>query len=144
MSLTINAMSSRIFYRQTGAGFESFEMRILDNHGFMAGIALALLGLAAALAVLVPGQPILFGLAILPVMAMVNAESSMLYNRGLPTGTLHCQILILILSAGFLSILIGHPVNGIAALVGFAFYALAILPGVFALHRATLSQGHAR
>jgi hypothetical protein len=139
LSLTINAMSSRIFYRQTGAGFESFERRILDYSKAILMITLGLAAVAAAVALLARNVPIAFGLAILPVMAMVNAESSMLYNRGLPLGTLHCQMLIFLLSVGLLSVLIGHPAMALIALAFFAFYTLAIIPSVLRSHGTMLA-----
>jgi hypothetical protein len=138
LSLTINAMSSRIFYRQTGAGFESLERTVLDRSALIGRVAIGLGLVAAGFALAAPDAPIAFGLAILPILAMVNALSSMLYNRGLPLGTLHCQILVLFLSTGLLAILLGQAWPGVLALVASAIYASAALPSVLRSHRARL------
>lgn len=138
VSLTINAMSSRIFYRQIGTGLESLERAALDRSAPVMGLAAALAAIAAGLALAVPNKPIVFGLAIFPMMAMINAQSSMLYNRGLPHGTLHCQILILLLSAGLLAALLDRGWWAVLALAAFGAYAWAVLPSVLTTHRAKL------
>lgn len=143
VSLTINAMSSRIFYRQTGAGFEAFEMRVLAFSRTILGSAIALTGIAAVVALALPHLPAAYSFTILPIMAMVNAESSMLYNRGLPSGTMHCQILILLLSLSFLFVLVGHQIAVLVALAAFVGYVLAVIPTVLRSHRSVLAPGAA-
>lgn len=140
VSLTINAMSSRIFYRQTGSGFESFEATMLDRRRLLLGGVIVLTAAACAMALAAPRLPILFAIAILPIMAMINAESSMLYNRGIPSGTLQCQLLILGLSAALLAVMLGHVVVGIGILALFLLYGGMLMPRVLALHRAMLGM----
>ncbi|MEN2749578.1 hypothetical protein [Sphingomonas sp. T9W2] len=140
ISLTINAMSSRIFYRQTGSGFESFEATILDKRRLLLGGVTAFAVIGGVVALAAPQLPILFAIVILPIMAMINAESSMLYNRGIPLGTLQCQILILSLSAALLAVMLRHPLAGIGILALFLSYGGVFMPGVLARHRAVLGM----
>lgn len=140
VSLTINAMSSRIFYRQTGSGFETFEAAMLDKrHLLLAGVV-AFTAVGGVVALAAPQLPVLFAIAILPVMAMINAESSMLYNRGIPSGTLQCQMLILSLSGALLAVMLGHSLAAIAILGLFLAYGGLFMPGVLARHRAMLGM----
>lgn len=135
VSLTINSMSSRIFYRQTGTGLTSVELRLLRHARLPLAIVIILAIAATGFAVAVPGMPVLFGVMVLPAMAIINAESSMSYNRGYPQATLHCQLLIFLLSMSFLMILIHKPVGAIAFVVIFASYVILVIPRVLAAHR---------
>ena len=142
ISLTINAMSSRIFYRQTGSGFETFEAAMLDKHHLLLGGVITFTAIGGVVALAVPQSLVLFALAILPIMAMINAESSMLYNRGIPSGTLQCQLLILSLSAALLAAMLGHSLAAVAILGFFLAYGGVFISGVLVRHRAALGMSH--
>lgn len=139
-SLTINAMSSRIFYHQVGTGFETLEGRILDAARPILTLVMLVIAAAGCIAIARPAEVTMFALTILPAMAIVNAESSLLYNRGLPAGTMHCQILILLLSSAFMTLLVGPPWGVAVALVIFAGYGAFTIPGVLRSHRQALNR----
>lgn len=140
VSLTINAMSSRIFYRQVGAGFETLEGRVLDAVRPILALVMLVIAAAGCVALVGPADPTVFALMILPAMAIVNAESSLLYNRGLPIGTMHCQILILLLSSAFMTLLVGPPWGVAVALAIFTGYGAFTIPGVLRLHLQALNR----
>ncbi|ODP39094.1 hypothetical protein [Sphingomonas turrisvirgatae] len=140
VSLTINAMSSRIFYRQVGTGFETLEGRFLDAARPILAVVMLVIAAAGCVALVGPANPTVFALTILPAMAIINAESSLLYNRGLPIGTMHCQILILLLSCAFMTLLVGPPWGVAVALAIFTGYGAFIIPGVLRLHRQALNR----
>jgi len=139
VALAINAMSSRIFYRQVGTGFETLERHILDAANPILALVMLVIAAAGCIAIAYPAEVTTFALIILPAMAIINAESSLLYNRGLPAGTMHCQILILFLSSAFMSLLVGFPLLGGVALVTFVVYGILVIPGVLRSHRRALN-----
>jgi hypothetical protein len=144
VSLTINSMSSRIFYRQTGSGIEGIELRMLASWRIILAVAVGLAAIAAVMAIVLPHNPAAFSFMILPIMAMINAESSMAYNRGYPQGTVHCQILIFLLSLSFLFVLLQREASALAALSVFAIYLLVMVPHVLRTHRRILERQFAR
>lgn len=140
VSLTINAMSSRIFYRQVGTGFETLEGRILDAARPIIMLVILFIVAAGCVAVVRPDNATLFAVIILPAMAIINAESSLLYNRGLPVGTMHCQILILLLSSAFMTLLVGPPWGVVVALATIAGYGAFSIPAVLRSHRRAVGR----
>lgn len=139
VALAINAMSSRIFYRQVGTGFETLERHILDAANPILALVMLVIAAAGCIAIAFPAEVTTFALIILPAMAIINAESSLLYNRGLPAGTMHCQILILLLSSAFMWLLVGLPLLGGVALVIFVGYGAIVIPEVLRSHRRALN-----
>lgn len=140
ISLTINATSSRIFYRQMGSAFDTFEARILGYDRWIMAFVLLIAAVAGTLAAARPGDSAGFALIILPAMAIINAESSLLYNRGLPIGTTHCQILILLLSCAFMTTLLGSGWGAAVALMIFTGYGALVTPAVLRSHRRALHR----
>ena len=139
VSLSINAMSSRIFYRQMGNAFGAIEQAVLGHATSAARLAVAATLADAAIALAFPSQPALFSLALLPVMAAINTESSMLYNRGLPFWTMQCQAMILLLSLAFLAMLTGHGHLALVALAVFLGYGTAAFPKMISAHRRAIA-----
>ncbi len=139
LSLSINAMSSRIFYRQMGGAFASMERLALGKAAPVAVFACAATIAAAVIAILQPSQPVLFSAALLPIMAAINTESSMLYNRGLPFWTMHCQAMILLLSAAFLAMLTGYAPAALVALAVFLGYGALAFPRMINAHRQEIA-----
>jgi hypothetical protein len=138
-SLTINAISSRIFYKQTGAGFEALE-RVLLKSSFAVKTAIIFFSCVAAITSITSANNyVLYGLCIVPMMSIINVESSILYNRGLPKYTLHCQAMILIISLSFILYLTDNRIWGAGTIIFFCLYFIFIAPKIFSAHIKSLT-----
>jgi hypothetical protein len=53
---------------------------------------------------------------------------------------MHCQILILLLSSAFMTLLVGPPWGVAVALAIFAGYGISVIPAVLQSHRQALNR----
>lgn len=137
-SLVINAMGARLFYGTVGGGFDVFERHFVEKSDWFR-VAMVMLFLCT-LGIALDSHSQIFAASapLVLILILINFESSLSMNRGLPKSSLYCQIVVLLISIALISILMRHLNYFLLFVILALIIYLRVHSTVFKAHRRRL------